>query len=190
MMAAVTGGSTAPLRTTVDRLLAPWRDALGGDREAYENHVYRVLALCDALADQRGLRPDADTRLSWLVAGAFHDLGMWSARTWDYLDPSTHLARTWLAANGRDDIVPVVERMIREHHGVRARGAPEDPVEIFRRADVIDVWLGTRRYGLGRRRYRELMRSYPDSGFHRHLAGRFIRNVGKSPLKPLPMFRW
>jgi hypothetical protein len=177
------------LRATVDSLLEPWLETLGRDRDAYENHVCRVLALCGMLAAKDGLEADPDTRLAWLVAAVFHDLGIWSDGTWDYIDPSVHLAHTWLAHNQREDLVQQVERMIREHHGVRARGNATDPVEIFRRADLIDVWLCVRSYGVGRKRYRAILRRHPYSGFHRRLVVVFLRHFVRRPWDPLPMFR-
>lgn len=182
--------TATPLRATVDSLLEPWLEALGRDRDAYENHVCRVLALCGMLAQKQNFEPDADARLAWSVAAAFHDLGIWSHDTWDYIDPSVHLAHGWLARHDREDLVPQVERMIREHHGVRRRGAATDPVEIFRRADVIDMWFCLRSYGVGRRRYRATVRNHPFAGFHRRVFGMFFRNLTRNPLRPLPMIRY
>ncbi|MGB0890336.1 MAG: hypothetical protein ACPGWS_08650, partial [Solirubrobacterales bacterium] len=149
-------------------------------------HVLRQLELCELLG---GDRIDADTRLAWRISGAFHDLGIWTAKTWDYLEPSLAIAEQWLTENDRDDLQPVVARMVREHHGMRARGTPTDPIEIFRRADVIEVWLGIRRYGVSLGDYRALLKQYPERGFHLTLVREFLKNIVKHPLKPLPMFK-
>ena len=71
----------------LDRVLEKHAVELGRDLTAYRNHTYRVLNLCVALA------PCADAALEKVaLAAAFHDLGIWSARTFDYLQPSIELA--------------------------------------------------------------------------------------------------
>lgn len=172
---------------SIEQLLEPWRPQLGTAAAGYENHVRRVLALCEHLSLGAA---EPDTRLAWTVAGAFHDLGIWSDGTWDYIEPSVALATRWLGDSGRTDLEPLVARMIREHHGLRARGPADDPVEIFRRADVIDVWLGIRRYGVPLSSYRRLMQLHADRGFHPTLIKLFAKNLVRRPLKPAPMFKW
>jgi putative acetyltransferase len=60
------------------------REALGHDLPAYENHVVRVLRFVAALG--------GELSEPLVVAAAFHDLGIWTARTFDYLEPSVELA--------------------------------------------------------------------------------------------------
>ncbi|MBJ8343442.1 hypothetical protein [Antrihabitans sp. YC2-6] len=82
------------VRDEIDRRLEPWFTALAGDRTPYTNHVLRVLEFCDALyAVGGGSGAVPSSREEYLTAGAFHDLGIWSAGTFDYLGPSAELAR-------------------------------------------------------------------------------------------------
>ncbi|HEX4870060.1 MAG TPA: hypothetical protein VFV15_04970 [Moraxellaceae bacterium] len=172
---------------TLDQLFAPWKDALGADYRGYRNHVERLLALCGALAAREGVALDA---LALRVAGVYHDLGIWSDGTFDYLAPSAARARAWLEANGRGDLAPLVTALIDQHHKVRPAGPAHDPVEIFRRADWIDVTLGALSFGLPRAHYRELLRQHPDAGFHPRLVRLSGKQMLTNPLRPLPMFRW
>ena len=77
----------ASLRTsipTVSTVLENQASALGHDFVAYRNHVYRVVNLCLAIAgggDQVELEKIA-------VAAVFHDLGIWTNHTFDYIAPS------------------------------------------------------------------------------------------------------
>ena len=71
--------------------------ALGKDFVAYRNHVYRVMNLCVAIVGDRGVLEKIAT------AAVFHDLGIWTDRTFDYLAPSIALAREHLAAHARED---------------------------------------------------------------------------------------
>lgn len=171
---------------SIESLIEPFREDLGKHYEAYRNHVLRQLAFCEQLG---GEAISDDTRMAWTIAGAFHDLGIWSDRTWDYLEPSNTIAQDWLTANGREDLKPIVARMVREHHGLRARGKATDPVEVFRRADVIEVWFGLRRYGLPLSAYREQLKLHREAGFHAVLVVEFFKNLFRHPLRPAPMFK-
>lgn len=176
----------------VDAHLAHWADDLGSDRRAYTNHVVRMLKLCDALHRHFG-GADADkptSRELFVIAGVFHDLGIWTAHTLDYLEPSAELARRWLADNDRSELADDVSRMIVDHHKLTGAGDIGDPVEIFRRADFIDASLGLRRFGLPMAEYRSIAKQYPNAGFHKRLAQFLGKQVITHPTNPAPMFKW
>jgi hypothetical protein len=170
---------------SLDELFAPWSHALGADRVAYRHHVERLLRLCELQAG--GSLPDP---LAFRVAGLYHDLGIWSDGTADYLAPSRARAVAWLQENGHSDKAALVEALIEEHHKVRPAGAAGDPVEIFRRADWMDVSLGLLNFGLPRRHYRALLQEFPDEGFHLRLLELGSKRALTHPLSPLPMFKW
>ncbi|BDU02581.1 HD domain-containing protein [Nocardia sputorum] len=181
--------SSNDLREEVEARLAPWQQQLGADRAAYTNHVLRVLTLCDLLAADR--QPPPSTREEFLTAATLHDIGIWSAGSFDYLAPSCDQARAWLASIDRDDLTGLVVTMIDQHHKIRPAGPPHDPVEIFRRADAIDVELGLLgRFGISRRTYSELAKRYPNHGFHRRLVTLTARRLRTHPASPLPMLKW
>ena len=123
---------------TVEEVLDDHASELGHDFIAYRNHVYRVVNLCLAIAG------DSPVELEKLaVAAVFHDLGIWTNHTFDYIDPSVVLAREHLARRGKADWIPEIEAMIVDHHKVtRSRATPQRLVESFRRADWIDVSRG------------------------------------------------
>ncbi|WP_406270125.1 HD domain-containing protein [Nocardia sp. NBC_00881] len=181
--------SSNDLRDEIEGRLAPWQQQLGGDGAGYTNHVLRVLALCDLLADDQ--QPPPSSREEYLTAAALHDIGIWSAGTFDYLAPSCDHARAWLASIDRSDLTEIVVPMITEHHKIRSAGAPDDAVEIFRRADAIDVELGLLgRFGVSRATYRDLAKRNPDHGFHRALVRLAARRLWTNPTSPLPMLKW
>ncbi|MEU0501747.1 HD domain-containing protein [Nocardia sp. NPDC005998] len=181
--------SSSDLRDEVDRRLDPWLPQLGSDRVAYTNHVLRVLQLCDLLAGGSG--PVPSTREEYLTAVAFHDLGIWTAGTFDYLAPSADLALQWLDQIDRPDLADLVVTMIDQHHKIRPAGERTDPIEIVRRADAIDVEFGLLgRFGVPRSTYRELVKRYPDKGFHRRLVQLAAQRIRTNPTSPLPMLKW
>jgi hypothetical protein len=170
----------------VEAVLDAHAGVLGRDVTAYRHHVYRVVNL--AVRFGRG---DAAWFERLQIAAAFHDLGIWTAHTFDYLEPSVADATGFLAGTGRTAWTPAIAETIREHHKVtECRGPAAGLAEPFRRADWTDVSLGARRFGLPWADYRAILRSWPDEGFHWRLiqltAGRWRRH----PLSPLPMVRW
>lgn len=183
------GASLPPIQPRlecVDTILADWRGPLGNDFEPYRNHVHRVVRFSLALRDC-----DDEERRKLEIAAAFHDLGIWSARTFDYLPPSVQAASEYLAANGLAGWQEEVALMIDEHHKLRAFKDERYPlVELLRRADLIDVSLGVRLFGLPREHVREVRRAFPNAGFHRRLVRLVFEGVRKRPLNPLPFYKW
>jgi hypothetical protein len=169
----------------VDRLLAPFTPALGADFTGYRNHVQRVLNHVQALSG--GVAPP-DTVL---LAAPFHDLGIWTARSFDYLAPSIQLALAHLASERLEQHGPEVAALINEHHKLRRYHGPfAATVETYRRADLVDVSLGLVRFGLPRAHVRAVHKAFPDAGFHRRLASLTAQQFLRTPLRPLPMFHW
>jgi hypothetical protein len=169
----------------LDEILAPHAEALGRDLVAYRNHAHRVVNFCVALAGH-----DAERLRKFAIAAAFHDLGIWTARTFDYIEPSVELARAWLAEHDLSEWSPNIETMIRQHHKITAyRGDGSDLVETFRQADTIDVSLGLRRFGIPADQVRAVRRAFPNAGFHWRLLTLTLRRLVTHPLSPLPMYR-
>jgi hypothetical protein len=169
----------------VDGVLDHYATALGHDFIAYRNHVHRVVNLC--LASTGGSRDDLD---KIAVAAAFHDLGIWTDHTFDYIAPSASLAREYLMAHSRSDWIPEIEAMIANHHKItRARAHPDWLVEAFRRADWIDVSRGFRRFDLARPFIRSVFATWPDAGFHWRLVELTAAWSRRHPLTPLPMVK-
>ena len=169
---------------TIDDVLNDHATALRGDFFAYRNHVYRIVNLCVAIAGRSELEKIA-------VAAVFHDLGIWTNNTFDYIAPSVAIAREHLAARGMADWIPEIEAMIVDHHKVTpSRANPQSLVEAFRRADWIDVTRGLRRFGLPRTFIAAVFARWPNAGFHRRLVELTIARFWKHPLTPLPMVKW
>ena len=171
---------------TLDSILAAHAAEIGVDLTPYRNHTYRVANLCLAQADRH-----ADAVEKVAIAVAFHDLGIWTDHTFDYLEPSVRLATTYLADAGLGAWTPEISAMIREHHKITAyRANPGWLVEPFRRADWIDVTLGALTFGTPRTFLRELQAAWPDAGFHKLLVRLELGHLLKHPLNPLPVLHW
>ena len=170
---------------TIDGVLASHAPALGRDYVAYRNHAHRVAHLCAALAP-----PMEGSAEKIAVAAAFHDLGIWTAGTFDYIAPSVACAAGWLRAQAREAWIPDVASMIADHHKVFPSTAdPASLVEPFRKADWIDVLWGLPTFGLPRPWVRALRITWPDAGFHARLLQLSARRALTHPLSPLPMVK-
>jgi len=158
---------------------------LGGDYTAYRNHTYRVVNLCVALSSG-----DPEQIQKIAIAAAFHDLGIWTDGTFDYLQPSIRLASAHLAHSGRAEWTSEIRRMILEHHKISPyRGDPHWLVEPFRRADWVDVSRGLITFGLNRRFLGEIFSAWPGEGFHKRLVQLSLERLRTHPWSPLPMVR-
>jgi hypothetical protein len=170
----------------LDEILEAWSEPLGDDYEAYRNHVYRVVNFCFALH-----QPSSAERSKIVIAGCFHDLGIWTGGTFDYLPTSVALAKAYLGANGRDDWIPDVELMIGLHHKLRTFRDGRFPlVEPFRRADLADFSLGLLRNGVPKAFYRKATSVFPNAGFHKRLVQLELGWLARHPLRPLPVVKW
>ncbi len=181
--AAASHGTLLSRIPIIDDVLSTHETALGADFVGYRNHVCRIANLCVAIAEPNELEKIA-------VAAVFHDLGIWTHGTFDYIAPSIVLARDYLVARGREDWVAEIEAMIAYHHKITTSpAAPGSLIEAFRRADWIDVTRGFRRFGMPRPFIARLFATWPSAGFHWRLATLTLDRFRRHPLTPLPMLR-
>jgi hypothetical protein len=168
---------------TIDDVLSNHATVLREDFVAYRHHAYRVVNLCVAMVGRRDVDKIA-------VAAVFHDLGIWTNGTFDYIAPSIALARRYLVARGRVDWTAEIEGMIADHHKITPSTAEADSlIEVFRRADWIDVSGGLRRFGIPRPFVARLFATWPSAGFHWRLLTLTLDRFRRHPLTPLPMVR-
>ena len=183
MEANVGDGALLTRIPTIDDVLNDHATALRDDFLAYRNHVYRIANLCVAIVGRRELEKIA-------VAAVFHDLGIWTHGTFDYIAPSTALAHDYLIARAREGWIAEIEDMIADHHKITPSTAgPGSLIEAFRRADWIDVTGGLRRFGIPRPLVARLFVTWPSAGFHRRLLTLTLDRFRSHPLTPLPMVR-
>lgn len=168
----------------IEAILSYYKNDLGNDYDMYRNHVFRVFSIC-ILIDNRKENED-----KYAIAAAFHDLGIWTQKTFDYLRPSIVLAHAYLNQIGKVAWSEEIELMIDMHHKrSRYRGIHHKTVETFRRADWMDVTKGRRTFGFEKGSLDSIVELYPYLGFHRFLLVQTMKNFFKSPFNPLPMFK-
>ena len=184
LMGASVGYGTLVTRIPIiDDVLNEHATVLRNDFLGYRNHVYRIVNLCVAIVGRSELEKIA-------VAAVFHDLGIWTNGTFDYIAPSIALAHHYLVARAPEGWTAEIEGMIADHHKITpSTTATHSLIEPFRRADWIDVTRGLRRFGLPRPFVARLFATWPSAGFHWRLLTLTAARFRSHPLTPLPMVR-
>lgn len=171
----------------IDELLPAYRPVLGADYDAYRNHCMRLFNFCSALAASESKA--VEDKIA--IAALFHDLGIWTEKSFDYLRPSQLLALSYLEKNFKASWCKEIEAMIGEHHKVtRYQANPSWLVEPFRKADWIDVSGGLLRFRLPDDFVSDVLDAYPNAGFHAMLGRLTLARLKTHPLSPLPMMKW
>jgi hypothetical protein len=169
----------------LERVLEDWAPALGSARLPYGRHAYRVLNYA------RALLGSAEHDQALALAAAFHDLGIWSDRTFDYLPPSAERAEAFRRERAPGLGADLIAGLIRNHHVLTPLTTGPEPAvqDAFRLADRVDVSRGQLRAGLSPRLVREVVTRFPYSGFHGVLVRTALAWAVRHPLRPLPMVR-
>ena len=169
----------------LDKILFRYKKYLGHDFDSYKNHCYRVLNFALLIADKT---KDIEEKAS--IACAFHDLGIWTHKTFDYIEPSIGLSLSYLKEIGRMEWATEVSLMISEHHKISPfKSEKYVLVESFRKADWIDVSLGFLDMGLNKDAISSIRNQFSNRGFHKRLVELSIKRLITNPLSPLPMFK-
>lgn len=169
----------------VDNILDSFKNTIGEDFYPYRNHIYRVVNLCYFAGDF-----NVEEREKIQIAAVFHDIGIWTGDTLDYLPPSIQAAQQYLVNEGKEEWIEEVSEMIEMHHGIKTRANSVYPlVEVFRRADIADFSLGLFRMGFPTKLISTLKKEFPNNGFHKLLLQLGLKWFVRHPLNPIPMFR-
>ncbi len=167
----------------IEGLLHDFKPVLNRDYEKYRNHVYRVFLNCLMIDGEK------TNEAKYAVAAVFHDIGIWTNNTINYLPPSIEQAKQYLIKTGKHEWQAEISSMIHWHHKTSGyKGEYQQTVESFRKADWIDVTLGLFTYGYNKKLISTNREQIPNRGFHLFLLKRITTNWLKHPLNPLPMF--
>jgi hypothetical protein len=170
----------------IETLLKPYRQTLGNDFTAYRNHCCRVYNFCLAIS---GKGVEEEEKIA--IAAVFHDIGIWTHKTFDYLESSRRLVRSYLERSGKSAWSDEIEAMIEEHHKITSYKAnPAWLVEAFRKADLVDISCGFIRFRLDSAFVREVLDEFPNTGFHKTLIRLTKLRFRSHPFDPLPMMKW
>lgn len=182
----MTNVTIEPRIELLESILEPWTIAVGQDLEGYKNHCYRMIHFTQALY------PCSEEEKSKVViASAFHDIGIWSDHTVDYLPPSKAQAIRYLQANELDDWIEEIGLMIDEHHKITSfKDNRFSLVEAFRKGDLVDFSLGCMKFDLTKSQIKQVQKQFPNAGFHKMLMKTAWKWFKKHPLSAPPFMKW
>ena len=170
----------------LEEILSNWKGEIGKDYKGYKNHVYRMIHCCFAIRSC-----NEDERKKIIIAGCFHDLGVWTENTVDYLPPSILLAREYLKGKNLDHWSTEIELMIDMHHKIRKYTDNKySLVEVFRKGDLADFSLGLIKGGVPKEIMEKIKSTFPNEGFHKILLKMQGKWLIKHPLNPFPIMKW
>ena len=170
----------------LEEILNEWKTVIANDFQGYKNHVYRMIHFCFALHPC-----NKEEREKIIIAGCFHDLGLWTEHTVDYLPPSVLLVRAYLEEKKLQKWATEIELMIDMHHKIRKYEDNNYPlVEVFRRADLADFSLGLIKGGVADDTIREVKAAFPNAGFHKMLLKEQGKWIVRHPFNPFPIMKW
>ncbi len=170
----------------LEELFGEWKATIGKDYECYRNHVYRMVHFCLALHDC-----NSEEREKIVIAGCFHDIGIWVEHTVDYIPPSIPPAMEYLQRRNLESWSTEIALMISEHHKIRQYPDDNYPlVELFRRGDLVDFSWGLVQFGLPNDYISSVKAHFPNAGFHANLMRLAARWFLKHPFNPAPMIKW
>jgi hypothetical protein len=168
----------------IDNIMPKFKSVIGLDYDRYKNHVYRVFLNCLLIDGGK------NNEEKYAIASVFHDIGIWTNHSFDYLNPSIEQAKIYLTETNKTGWLDEISLMINWHHKIsKYQGAHEGIVENFRKADLIDVSLAFLTFKLDKQKINENRRRFPNLGFHSFLVKEAIKNFFRHPLNPLPMFK-
>ncbi|NTU57965.1 MAG: HD domain-containing protein [Chlorobiaceae bacterium] len=169
----------------IDNLFDGYRDVLGPDYDAYRNHCLRVFNFCLRLT--RG-KPVAEEKIA--IAAFFHDIGIWTDKTLDYIVPSQEHAAAYLKKSGKAEWIDEITAMIGEHHKLSAyKENPEWLVEAFRKSDMVDLSGGMIRFKMSDKFFNDVLEEFPYEGFHKMLLQLLVERLKTRPFNLLPMVK-
>lgn len=179
----------------LEEILTPWKAVIGDDYSGYKSHVCRMVQFCWAIKQSRGELLSDDDKKKIIIAGAFHDIGIWVGNTLDYLDPSVPPAMEYLESQGLSDWKQEIQLMITEHHKLSPftdallDQKTVDIVELFRQGDITDFTLGMVNFHLPKAYINAMKAAIPNQGFHLGLLKKGMKWFIRHPLNPAPMMK-
>ena len=170
----------------IEKIISPYKSIIGKDYLAYKNHVHRISIL--TLKLKRKVEKDDIGKIA--IAAVHHDIGIWTAKTFDYLEPSIKTAKKYLTENNLEKWTDEISLIIDMHHKRSVyKGKYSDNVESFRRADFIDITRGKKDFGVYSEVLKKNYENYPMLGFRSLIFKKFLKILFLHPFNPLPMMK-
>jgi hypothetical protein len=173
--------------------------SVGSEFGAYRNHCLRVLAFTNYFLPD-SVKEEIPNALDLAaVALAYHDVGLWTDKELDYLEPSkVRMDQALGDASFTPQELKIMDEIILEHHKVTdytdLSQAENDLINAVRKADWADASLGVIRFGLPASLLEAAYDEVAEAGFHQILINVLVRlsagNLLKGTLQFLKILKW
>jgi hypothetical protein len=122
--------------TEIDEILSFYRDQINLDYVGYKNHCIRILNFLNYL------RPlNTEEREKLIIATAFHDIGLWTKNTLDYLAPSIKEVEKYLENISKSEWILEISTIIHMHHKITPYRGSFKFVELFSERQIWWIFL-------------------------------------------------
>lgn len=165
----------------MDSIFSDYEAVLSRDFQPYRNHCFRVFNYMEYF-----FLSDRDAYVAAVLI-PFHDLGIWTHKTMDYLQASCEEAESYVNKHKIEISRDTIHDVIKHHH--KLTSATTELAEKLRKADLIDLSQGFIRYNLPKSLFKEIKKSYPYLGFHHRIYSKVMNYAWRHPLKPFPMLK-
>ena len=172
------------------------------DFPKYRNHCLRTLTFTKYLLSDEALKEMPRAMDLAAVALAYHDVGLWSDKALNYLEPSSaQMVKGALNdENFSSHDVEIMKAIIEEHHKFtdfesdRFNSTAIELINSVRKADWADFSMGVIRFGMPAALIEAAYDAIPEAGFHAMLFGMVGRlspddSIGGN-LEIMKIFKW
>lgn len=182
----------------LDDELFQFSSVVGKEFKGYRNHCLRVLTFTNYfLSDSTRQKIPKAMELA-AVALAYHDIGLWTDKELDYLEPSKDLMDKTLGDLYTPQEIELMNQIILQHHKLTdytgLSEAENDLVNAVRKGDWADASMGMVRFGLPAALLEAAYDQVPEAGFHDTLMNVLVRlsngNLPKGTWQFLHIFKW
>ena len=168
--------------SNIESILENYEAVIGEDFIAYKNHCYRVFNYMKLM----DLTEREEEQCSVMLP--FHDLGIWTNKTMDYLPSSIQLAINYIQNKNLDIEENLIENFIGNHHRVfKNKGTLEEKI---RKADLIDLSFGIIRFGISKKNIKEIKTEFPANKFQKETYKKVFKHAWLNLRNPFPMLKF
>ena len=171
----------------IESILKNYKQIIGNDYEAYRGHCHRIYNYIVLMKRSAELTQQDNYILE--IAIPFHDLGIWTAHTMDYLQPSFEAASTFVKQNKLDVDLFVLKTIIVNHHKLTFV-KDNKLAELLRKADMLDLSFGRLKSSLTKEELDCIKASFPYKGFQLVIFKKLMKHALKNITNPFPMLKW
>lgn len=184
---------------SLDDELFSLANSVGKEFSAYRNHCLRVMTFTNYFLPETVLEKIPNAMDLVGIALAYHDIGLWTDKELDYLEPSKlRMVQALSSSSYSPREIEIMEEIILEHHKATdytgLSDTENDLINAVRKADWTDASFGVIRFGLPAALLEAAYDEVDEGGFHQILLDVLVRlsagNLFKGTMQFLRIFKW